>query len=64
MMQQFVLCRNIVDDAECSVVVGADTLEELVEAAIEHAHATHAEEDTPALRERVKHSIKLSGAGV
>lgn len=62
MAQQFVVCRDFIDDGDCSVVIGADTLEELIEAAIEHAHATHAEEDTPTLRSQIRQSIR--GAAV
>lgn len=58
MAQHFVFCRDYIDDGECSVVIGADTLEELIETAIEHAHATHAEEDTPALRAYIRQNIR------
>ncbi len=58
MAQQFISCRDYIDDGGCSVVIGADTLEELIEAAIEHAHVTHAEEDTPALRAYIRQNIR------
>lgn len=58
MAQQFVLCRDYVDEGECSVVIGADSLEELLEAAVEHAHASHAQEDTPALRAAIRQSVR------
>lgn len=58
MAQYFVACRDYIDDAECSVLIGADTLEELVETAIEHAHAAHAEEDTPALRGYIRQNVQ------
>lgn len=61
MAQHFVFCRDFIDDGECSVFVGADTLEELVETAIEHAHAAHAQEDTPALRAYIRDNV-LEGA--
>ena len=54
----FVRCCEYVDGEECTVAVGADTLEEVIEAAIEHAHVTHAEEDTPALRQTIRESIR------
>jgi predicted small metal-binding protein len=58
MAQHFIFCRDYIDDADCSVFIGADTLEELIETAIEHAHAAHAEEDTPALRAYIRQSIR------
>jgi predicted small metal-binding protein len=54
MPSMFVLCRDVINDAECSVAIGAQTHEELIEAAIEHAYATHSEEDTPALRQAIR----------
>ena len=58
MAQQCISCRDYIDDGDCSVVIGADTLEELVEAAIEHAHMTHAEEDTPTLRAYIRQNVR------
>ena len=58
MAQQCISCRDYIDDGDCSVVIGADTLEELIEAAVEHAHTTHAEEDTPALRSYIRQNIR------
>jgi predicted small metal-binding protein len=58
MAQQFVLCRDYLSDGECSILIGAQTQEELVEAAIEHAHGTHAQEDTPALRAYIRQNIR------
>lgn len=54
----FVLCRTYMDDAECTVALGAESLEEVIEAAVEHAHTAHAEEDTPELRERIRGGIR------
>lgn len=58
MAQQFVLCRDFIQDGDCSVVIGADTLEELIETAVEHAHATHAQEDTPTLRSCIRENVR------
>lgn len=57
MARMFVSCRRIVDDARCTVEISAESAEELIEAAIEHAYACHAEEDTPALREQIRNSF-------
>jgi predicted small metal-binding protein len=55
----FVRCRSFVAaDEECTVVLAAENLEEVIEAAVEHAYATHAEEDTPELRERIRTAIR------
>jgi hypothetical protein len=60
MAQQFVYCRDFIDDGECSVSLGADNLEDLIELAVEHAHAWHREEDTPALRAYIRQNIRTT----
>jgi len=60
MALMFVVCRDFIDDGDCSVAIGADTHEELIEAAIEHAYATHGEEDSPALRSSIRENIRES----
>ena len=64
MAQQFIACRDYIDDGDCSVVIGADTLEELIEAAVEHAHSTHAEEDTPTLRSYIRQNVHATAISV
>lgn len=57
MAHYLISCRDYIDDGDCTVVIGANTVEELIETAIEHAHAAHAEEDTPTLRSYIRQSI-------
>ena len=64
MAQQFIACRDYIDDGDCSVVIGADTLEELIETAIEHAYLAHAQEDTPALRAHIREHVHDAAATV
>lgn len=54
----FISCRDYIDYDDCSVELGAGTMEELIEAAVEHAHQTHAEEDTPALRAYIRQNVQ------
>lgn len=54
MPQLSVACRDFISEEACSVRFLAETDEDLVEAAIEHAYASHNEEDTPSLRELVR----------
>lgn len=58
MAQQFVFCRDFIDDGDCSITLGADNLEDLLEVSIEHAHAWHREEDTPTLRARIRQNVR------
>ncbi len=58
MALMFVACSDYIDEGDCTVTIGAETLEETIEAAVEHAYATHGEEDTPALREVIRDNIR------
>jgi predicted small metal-binding protein len=58
MALMFVACSDYIDEGECTVPIGAETLEETIEAAVEHAYGTHGEEDTPALRELIRDNIR------
>lgn len=58
MALMFVACSDYVDDNDCTVTLAAETLEETIEAAVEHAHGTHGEEDTPTLRGLIRDSIR------
>jgi hypothetical protein len=46
-------CRRFPSDRECSLTISG-TEEEVVEAATQHAVASHGHEDTPELRERLR----------
>lgn len=42
---------------KCTVAISADTTEELVNAAVQHAVSVHGEHDTPAFRQEIKKAI-------
>ncbi len=42
----------------CSVAISADSEEELLEAAVQHAVQVHHHEDTPELRQQIKTAFK------
>jgi hypothetical protein len=46
-------CRHFPSDRECSLTISG-TEDEVVEAATQHAVASHGHEDTPELRERLR----------
>ncbi len=54
MTRKYVDCREYPSEMNCSVALSADTDEELLEAAVQHAVAIHHHEDTPELRQQVK----------
>jgi predicted small metal-binding protein len=49
-------CRNI-EGSNCSVKISADTEDEVLEAAVQHAVIQHGDKDTPELRRQLQTSI-------
>lgn len=61
MARKYFDCREHADPdsgEQCSVAISADTADEVVEAAVEHAVQAHGYDDTPELRDMVKTGIK------
>jgi predicted small metal-binding protein len=58
MGRKFVDCREIPSESKCSLAISADTEDELLEAAVQHAVAVHKHSDSPELREQIKHAMK------
>lgn len=56
MARKFIDCREFGGD--CTVVISADTAQEVEEAAMEHAQRRHGESDTPEFRGQVRGAIK------
>ncbi len=53
-MRHFVDCREFPSDMNCTVAISADTEEEVLDAAVQHAVAVHGHEDTAELRDMVR----------
>lgn len=58
MARKYIDCREIPSDMDCTVALSADSEEELVEAAAQHAVAVHGHEDTPELRSQLRQTVK------
>jgi predicted small metal-binding protein len=58
MARKYVDCREIPSEMQCTLGIAADSEEELMEAAVQHASAVHNEEDTPELREQIRTAMK------
>ena len=57
MIRKFIDCRDV-PGAQCTVAIFAESEEELLEAAIQHAVSTHGCKDTPELRARLRMLFK------
>lgn len=58
MTRKYIDCRDFPSEMNCSIAIAADTEQELVEAAVQHACAVHGEKDTPEFRKEIAHAIK------
>ncbi len=58
MARQYIDCREVPSDSHCTVAIAADSKEELVDAAVQHAVAVHGHTDTPELRQMIAGAIK------
>lgn len=62
MARKYIDCREVPSDMNCSVGIAADSEEELLEAAVQHAMAVHSHEDTDELRSMIRQGIKDTDA--
>ncbi|ODV41737.1 hypothetical protein AWV79_33525 [Cupriavidus sp. UYMMa02A] len=58
MGRKYVDCREYPSDTHCTVALSADSEDELLEAAVQHAVAVHQHQDTPELRAQLKSLFK------
>lgn len=58
MSRQYVDCREFPSDMHCSVAIAADTENELLEVAVQHAVTVHQHQDTPELRQQIRQLFK------
>jgi predicted small metal-binding protein len=58
MARKYIDCRDYPSEMNCSIALSADTADELLEAAVQHAVAVHGHEDTPQLRAMLKDLFK------
>jgi predicted small metal-binding protein len=58
MTRKYIDCREFPSESGCSVAICADTEDELLEAAVQHATAVHQHEDTPEFRQQLRQLFK------
>ncbi len=54
MTRKFIDCREFPSDTQCSVAISADSDDELMQVAVEHAVSVHHHQDTPELRQQLR----------
>lgn len=58
MPRKYIDCRTVPSEMNCTVAISADSEDELLDAAVQHAASVHHHEDTPAFREVLRGAIK------
>jgi predicted small metal-binding protein len=58
MTRKYVDCREFPSEMNCTIALSADTDQELLDAAVQHAVAVHRHEDTPELRQQIRQLFK------
>ena len=54
MARKFIDCRNYPSEINCTLALAADSEDELLEAAVQHAVALHGHQDTPEFRQQLR----------
>jgi len=58
MGRKYIDCRDYPSESKCSVTIAADSEQELMAIAVQHAVAVHGHQDTPEFRAQLKQAIK------
>jgi predicted small metal-binding protein len=58
MARKFIDCREYPSETKCTIALSADSEDELVEAASQHAISVHKHADTPELRTMLRSAMK------
>ena len=58
MTRKFIDCREFPSEMNCTVALSADSDNELLEAAVQHAVSVHKHADSPELRQTLKGMFK------
>ncbi|MHB0916332.1 MAG: DUF1059 domain-containing protein [Thiobacillus sp.] len=58
MARKFIDCREYPSEMNCTVFMSADSEDELLEAAVQHAVSVHGHTDTPELRDTLRSMFK------
>lgn len=58
MGRKFIDCREFPSESHCSITIAADSENELLDAAVQHAVAVHGHQDNAELRGQLKQAIR------
>jgi len=58
MSRRYIDCREFPSESNCTVAISADSENELVDAAAQHAVQVHGHEDSPELRAQLRQAVR------
>jgi predicted small metal-binding protein len=58
MTRKYIDCREFPSESHCTVAIAADSDQELLNAAVQHAVSVHGHDDTPELRSQLQQLFK------
>jgi predicted small metal-binding protein len=58
MTRKYIDCREFPSEMNCSLAISADTEQELIDAAVQHAVAVHGHQDTAEFRKDIVGAIR------
>ena len=58
MGRKFIDCREFPSESKCTVAISADSEDEVINAAAQHAVQVHGHEDGPALRSQLRGAVR------
>lgn len=58
MARKYIDCREFPSTMNCTIAISADSEEELLEAAVQHAVAVHGHDDSPEFRNQLRAIFK------
>jgi predicted small metal-binding protein len=58
MARKYIDCREYPSEMNCTLAISADSEDELLEAAVQHAVAVHGHRDEPAFRQQLRQIMK------
>jgi predicted small metal-binding protein len=63
MTRKYIDCREYPSEMKCTLALSADSEDELLEAAVQHAVAVHGHEDSQAFRQQLRQLFKTGSPG-
>lgn len=58
MARKYIDCREYPSEMKCTLALSADSEEELLEAAVQHAVSVHGHDDSPEFRKQLRQIFK------